>query len=1022
MNKDLQYILDFIKNSEHLTEKEKADLTKTVRDADKELEITAFKLERTEKVKKTTAILLEETIEELEQKRKAVEAQNRELEIEASLERVRAQAMGMNKPDDILNICEILFKEFISLGFSELRNSMINIHNDEKKSFLNYDYSDEIGKSITPLNYNTHPVMEKQINQSRAANDAFSEAVYKGNDLEEWKEFRRKYGEKDDPRIKNINALYYYFYSIGNGTIGISTFNPINEEKLALLKKFRNVFSLSYQRYSDIVLAESQAREAQIELALERVRARTMGMQKSEELKEVIPLVYEQFVHLKINVDHTGFVVDYTPKGDWHFWIADKHEVPSKITHTYFDSVWANQFNRAKEEGLDFFATNLNFEEKNKFYQDLFELIPGVPEETLEFYFNCPGLAGSTILLDNVGLYIENFSGIPYTDEENAVLMRFGKVFQQTYTRFLDLKKAEAQAREAQIEAALEKVRSRSLAMHTSKDLELVITILLQQLEEVGILLDTASIVIPSKDKKTSVDWTASKKYKYSKGFIVPFMENGKPALSGEINRDIVTALKSGKEFTKSYSKKEKNKYYQNLFDKSGFSETPEGRKEFLLSLPGISVSTAGSKNSYIQIFSYSGEELSAADLAVLKRFAMVFEQCYIRFLDLQKAEAQAREAQIETALEKVRSRTMGMQHSDELADASFLLDSQVRALGIKTRGCAFNIYGDNESTEWFSSEMGTMPMYKTPRENIFLRYYEEGKKGKSIYIESFTGDACAAHYDYLCTLPVMGEALKEFKESGGSFPTQQIDHVTYFKYGYLLFITLEPVPDAHDIFLRFAKVFEQTYTRFLDLQKSEAQAREAQIEAELERVRARTMAMQKSEDMGNTASEMFKQIQSLGMVPWGCGFNIFDKDEKAVAQYMSLADGGISPPFRTPLTEDPFFINIYNARQSRDELLVWESKGESLAETYRYMFGLPGSREIFGDLVNSGFEMPKFQITHCAYFSQGYLVFITYEHVPEAHDIFKRFAKVFEQTYTRFLDLQKSEVQAREAEIQLGT
>ena len=74
----------------------------------------------------------------------------------------------------------------------------------------------------------------------------------------------------------------------------------------------------------------------------------------------------------------------------------------------------------------------------------------------------------------------------------------------------------------------------------------------------------------------------------------------------------------------------------------------------------------------------------------------------------------------------------MAMQHSDELSEASFLLDSQVRALGIKTRGCAFNIYGENESTEWFSSEMGTLPVYKTPRENVFLRYFEEGQKGST--------------------------------------------------------------------------------------------------------------------------------------------------------------------------------------------------------------------------------------------------------------------------------------------------
>ena len=43
----------------------------------------------------------------------------------------------------------------------------------------------------------------------------------------------------------------------------------------------------------------------------------------------------------------------------------------------------------------------------------------------------------------------------------------------------------------------------------------------------------------------------------------------------------------------------------------------------------------------------------------------------------------------------------------------------------------------------------------------------------------------------------------------------------------------------------------------------------------------------------------------------------------------------------------------------------------------------------------------------------------ITYEHFPEMHDIFKRFTKVFEPTYTRFLDLQKAEAQTQEAQIE---
>src|SRR5258705_6427550 len=280
--------------------------------------------------------------------------------------------------------------------------------------------------------------------------------------------------------------MCFYLYSIGVGHVGISTFNAITDEQIEILKRFKNVFELSYQRYTDVANAEAQAKEAKIEAALERVRSRTMGMQKSEELKEVIQVVYEQFVHLNIQVEHTGFIMDYKERDDMHIWLADKHAVPFEVTIPYFDCAHWNSFNEAKEKGTDFFANHLSFEEKNKFYQDLFRLIPGVPEETLEYYFSCPGLAISTVLLENVGLYIENFSGIPYSDEENATLMRFGKVFQQTYTRFLDLQKAEAQARESQIQLALERVRARTMAMQHSDELSETASVLFEQLKQLG--------------------------------------------------------------------------------------------------------------------------------------------------------------------------------------------------------------------------------------------------------------------------------------------------------------------------------------------------------------------------------------------------------------------------------------------------------------------------------------------------------------------------------------------------------
>src|SRR6476620_2858842 len=130
MNQHLQTIFSLIQQSQHLSDEEKAALNKVAKDADKAFSITEFKLDRTEKVKRTTSILLEETIGELEQKRKAVEAQNHELEIESSLERVRSVAMGMKKPDDILDICKVMFSELQLLGFTELRNTLINFWDD----------------------------------------------------------------------------------------------------------------------------------------------------------------------------------------------------------------------------------------------------------------------------------------------------------------------------------------------------------------------------------------------------------------------------------------------------------------------------------------------------------------------------------------------------------------------------------------------------------------------------------------------------------------------------------------------------------------------------------------------------------------------------------------------------------------------------------------------------------------------------------------------------------------------------
>ncbi|MBZ0327941.1 MAG: two-component sensor histidine kinase [Altibacter sp.] len=105
MNQHLQKIVDYIAQSDKFTEEEKTALTKAAKAADKALTISEFKLERTEKVKRTTAILLEETIEELELKRKSIEEANEALS--RSLEELKTTQAQLIQSEKMASLGEL---------------------------------------------------------------------------------------------------------------------------------------------------------------------------------------------------------------------------------------------------------------------------------------------------------------------------------------------------------------------------------------------------------------------------------------------------------------------------------------------------------------------------------------------------------------------------------------------------------------------------------------------------------------------------------------------------------------------------------------------------------------------------------------------------------------------------------------------------------------------------------------------------------------------------------------------------
>ncbi|HXL54975.1 MAG TPA: hypothetical protein VN958_01880, partial [Chitinophagaceae bacterium] len=310
MNQHLQSILNIIQQDESLSVDEKNAISKSLKEADKELEITTFKLDTTEKVKRTTAILLEETIAELEQKRKAVEAQNRELEIETALEKVRTIAMSMKTRTDMLEICRSIVHQLQSLNVKEIRNVQTALFYEAKGTYMNYEYYAKHDKTIiTETSYTNHEIHQAFANQMLKGSGQVFITHIKGEEVKDWIAYQKTTNVFIDDYLYTASSLNYYWYSLGAVALGISTYEPLAEEEINLFKRFLKVFELAYRRYLDIEEAEAQARESQIQLALERVRAKTMAMQHSEELAEAASLLFKQIADLGTKSWSSGFQI-----------------------------------------------------------------------------------------------------------------------------------------------------------------------------------------------------------------------------------------------------------------------------------------------------------------------------------------------------------------------------------------------------------------------------------------------------------------------------------------------------------------------------------------------------------------------------------------------------------------------------------------------------------------------------------------------------------------------------------------
>ncbi|MBD0328355.1 MAG: hypothetical protein ICV68_18205, partial [Pyrinomonadaceae bacterium] len=468
---------------------------------------------------------------------------------------------------------------------------------------------------------------------------------------------------------------------------------PVTEEQANILQRFAKVFEQAYTRFLDLQRAEAQAREAQIEAAVERVRAKALAMHRSEEIMTVVQTLRNELGHLQIegvfaasiHLQQEGGtirlwdititdVLENAPSSSWDLNLRLEEMHP----RLYVKRIWdrTEKYFVLKQDEDDF---PILVEWVRQFSQkDADEIERAIKEHNIQ----CTWTAATR--LDYGRMHIDLL--VPPSAEVESILLKMGAAFDLTYKRFLDLQQAEAQAREAQIEAALERIRAAAMAMHKSDDLNNAVGVIFEELDKLNLGMLRCGIAIVDKEKRSADVFTTTKS---EQGSIIQVSGDESmdihPMLSGAFN-----AWANGKEaFSYDLYGDDLVQYYKSL-GTTNFNLPEElhrisSNKAELQQYFFVATFSAGC------LFAFRQTPFPDEAKKVMKRFANVFNLTYKRFLDIQQAEAQAREAQIEAALERVRARTMAMQRSDELPEAANLLFTQIQTLGIPVFSAGYN-------------------------------------------------------------------------------------------------------------------------------------------------------------------------------------------------------------------------------------------------------------------------------------------------------------------------------------------
>ena len=616
------------------------------------------------------------------------------------------------------------------------------------------------------------------------------------------------------------------------------------------------------------------------------------------------------------------------------------------------------------------------------------------------------------------------------------------------FLRFLDFQKVEEQDRELTIQNALEKVRSRALGMQESKELDEVSVALFEALEDVGIERKVAALSIMD---EAADEWRLSIQLEGGEDLVSTVRKMSEVVAGGKaLGSNIVEAWRQGEPYIAEEFRDDEWLTHTNYWSDAISDTNPDYvRPDEYLETDRYFLMHANNRFGSLAFARF--EPLNEDEIEVMVRFSQMFEFAYSRFLELKETEQRARDAQIEAALERVRAQALSMQISDDLPAASAAMFRELRPLYPDThvsvigtldvesqRVKQWTVVADDQSSESYIGTKDYDGIRVAPEQFDLSALFEAHPYTTELFSSMPT--ETTAYLSRLVTTAEQHRAIDRLVESGQWTARQGEEHrdwwpgdsymvIANHQYAYLFSWLREPLTESEATeYKRFAEVWAFAYDRFLELRHLEAQNRELQVEAALERVRSRAQGMRSSADIGEVTTQLFREFNDLGIPVRRSGIWILDVEPGKGEIWMTEPSGAIrkGEPFdMSAMDEQPDMARIYEAFRHGEPYVHFEY---SIAETVDLVFfsrdrlhmPLEYADEdpaVIADRLSAFYPDGRVHVYEVM-FPQGMITLVRADALSEEElEVAQRFAGVFGFAFSRMQEIVKAEQAARQAE-----